>query len=153
MNSLRATIALLVVLIPGFASSAHAEGRCSMAATAGAWAFTYSGTILLPNGAAIPVASVGRFTQKGGSLSGTETRSLAGQSADETLTGSYTVNADCTATYSFEIFESGTLVRRSTVNVIYDDDQRSVRGIFSSASLGDGTPLATVITVDARKIF
>ena len=69
MNSLRATIALLVVLIPGFASSAHAEGRCSMAATAGAWAFTYSGTILLPNGAAIPVASVGRFTQKGGSLS------------------------------------------------------------------------------------
>jgi hypothetical protein len=153
MNSLRATIALLVVLVPGFASSAHAEGRCSMAATAGAWAFTYSGTILLPNGAAIPVASVGRFTQKGGSLSGTETRSLAGQSADETLTGSYAVNADCTATYSFEIFESGTLVRRSTVNVIYDDDQRSVRGIFSSASLADGTPLATVITVDARKIF
>jgi len=124
-----------------------------MAATAGAWAFTYSGTILLPNGAAIPVASVGRFTQKGGSLSGAETRSLAGQSADETLTGSYAVNADCTATYSFEIFESGTLVRRSTVNVIYDDDQRSVRGIFTSASLADGSPLATVITVDGRKIF
>lgn len=154
MNSRFASASLLALLILSFTSVSQAAGKsCSFSNTNGDWAFTYSGTILLPNGAAVPVASVGRFTAKDGSLSGTETRSLAGQSADETITGTYTVNADCTASDSFEVFESGTLARRSTVNVVYDDDQRSARGIFTSASLGDGTPLATVITIDAKKIF
>lgn len=154
MNSLRTSLVVVAVLIPGFASLAHAAGHCSTAASAGDWAFTYSGTIFIPNGPAVPVASVGRFTQKGGSLSGTETRSLAGQSADETITGTYTVNADCTGTYSFEIFDSGTLVRTATMNTVLDDNQRSAGGIFTSATLEpSGTPLGTVITVDARKIF
>jgi len=134
-------------------SVSAAQGRsCSFANTNGDWAFTYSGTVILPTGP-VPVASIGRFSEKNGSLSGTETRNLGGGVADETITATYTVNPDCTATYSFEVFDSGVLVRTATINVVYDSNGRSVRGIFTSLVLANGPALPSVITVDAAKIF
>jgi hypothetical protein len=86
-------------------------------------------------------------------MAGTQTRSLGGQIADETLSGTYTVNADCTETLSVNVYSSGTLVRTATVNVVYDNNARSARGIFTSLVLTDGPALPTVITIDAAKIF
>jgi hypothetical protein len=147
-----ASLALSLVILC-LTSVSAAQGRtCSIATGDGAWAFTYSGTVILPTGP-VPVASTGRFSAKNGSLSGTETRSLAGSVADETITATYTVNTDCTATYNFEVFDSGVLVRTAKVNVVYDNNGRSVRGIFTSLVLADGPALPNVITVDAAKIF
>jgi len=70
---------------------------CSLATVAGNYGFTISGTLILPTGGA-PVAAMGRATfGANGSFSGTETRSLGGSVAEETLEGTYKVNPDCTA--------------------------------------------------------
>ena len=145
------SVSLLILCLASVSTAAEGQS-CSSATAGGAWAFTYSGAVILPTGA-IPVASTGRFSAKGGSLSGTETRSLGGSVADETLTGTYVVDSDCTATYSFEVFDSGVLVRIATVNVVFDNNGRSVKGIFTSLVLTDGPNLPTVITVTAAKIF
>jgi hypothetical protein len=47
----------------------------------------------------------------GNRLAGTESRSVGGGYADETLTGKWTVNPDCTGTVIASFFEDGQLVR------------------------------------------
>src|ERR1700687_344461 len=75
--------------------SAQAE-QCSLAGVAGKWGYTYTGAVILPTGA-VPVAAVGRFTlDADGNISGAQTRSNGGVSAQETSKGKLTVNADCT---------------------------------------------------------
>ena len=101
-----------------------------------------------------PAASVGRFTSdSAGNISGSQTRSLAGQIAEETLSGSYTVNPDCTGTEVIQVFESGVLVRTSTLKVVFDQNGRGARAIFTQVVLPNGTVLPTVLTVDAKRIF
>jgi hypothetical protein len=123
---------------------------------AGKWGYTYTGTILLPTPTgtvSIPVAAVGRFTSDAdGNISGTQTRSNGGVSAQETLTGKVTVNADCTATGNFNIYQTGQLVRTGVLAFVFDDDSKEARGIFESLTLVNGPTLPVVITVQARKI-
>lgn len=153
MTSRLAKTLLLALLISTFTTALHASHKsCSFANTNGDWAFSYSGNVFLPTGA-VQVASVGLFKQTNGSLTGSETRNLGGAVAEETLTGDYTVNSDCTASYTFQVFEAGVLVRTSTINVVFDDNGRSVKGIFTSLVLADGPALPNLITVDAKKIF
>jgi hypothetical protein len=154
MLSRFAAIFSLTLLVLSFSSISQAEGRqCSATLEAGDWAFTYSGTVITPAGP-VPVASGGRFTAKAdGTFTGKETASVGGQVADETLSGTFSVNADCTAVYIASVFLDGTLVRTSTLNIVYDNNGRSARGIFASLVLPDGTTLPTVITIDAAKIF
>jgi hypothetical protein len=147
------TSLFLGFLIFMFTSGVYASNKsCSFANTNGDWAFSYSGDVILPTGP-LRVASVGLFKQTNGSLSGSETRNLVGSVADETITADYTVNADCMASYAFQVFDAGVLVRTSKVNVVFENNGRSVRGIFTSLVLADGPALPNVITVDARKIF
>jgi hypothetical protein len=144
---------LIVMSVLCCSSLSQAEGKnCSLATSNGDWAFTYTGTIILPTGP-VPVASSGRFTAKDGNMSGTQTRSLGGQVADETLTGTYIVNSDCTEVLNANVFFQGTLVRTAVLKVIYDNNGRAARGIFMSLALADGTALPSVITVDAARIF
>jgi hypothetical protein len=124
--------------------------QCSAANVAGKWGFTISGTIPSIG----PVGAVGIFTQdSSGNITGTETRSLNGDVADETLTGTATVNADCSGTDTFQVFESGVLVRTSVVNVIYDSNRREARAVFTSVVLPDGTSLPSILTVEANRLF
>src|ERR1700719_2907042 len=91
---------LLVAVALSAVPSAHAQ-PCSLAGTAGRWGYTYTGTIVLPTGG-LPVAAVGRFTlEADGNLSGTQTRSNGGVTAQETISAKVTVNADCTGTGNF----------------------------------------------------
>jgi len=102
----------------------------------------------------VPVASAGSYTSRAdGTLTGSETRSIGGEVANETLTATYSVNPNCTATFHFQVFDSGVLARSATVNVVYENNGRSARGIFSALVLPDGTPLPSVITVSASRIF
>ena len=153
MTSRYATSMFLGFLIVSFTTAAHASHKsCSFANTNGDWGFSYSGNVILPTGP-VPVASVGVFKQTNGWLSGSETRSLGGAVADETITADYTVNADCTVSYTFQVFDAGVLVRTAKVSVVFDDNGNSARGIFTSLVLTDGPVLPSVITIDARRLF
>ena len=144
--------ALFLVSVPGLA---RADGRrhCSGGTAAGKWALTSSGVLLLPTGA-IQVSAVGVFDQdKAGNLSGTQTRSLNGDVAEETFTGKATVNSDCTSTYVVDVFAGGVLTRTTTLHIVFDNNSNSARGVFTSLILPNGVSVPTVITLDARKVF
>jgi hypothetical protein len=154
MHSRFLRILALTFSILGLTAISQAEGRrCSMATGTGDWAYTYNG-VLIVGSTGIPVANVGRFTAKAdGTFTGSQTRSLAGMVADETISGTFHVNADCTETFDAQVFQNGTLVRTATLSIVLDDNGQAARGIFSSLAQADGTPLPNVISVDARKVF
>ncbi len=148
---LRILVAALVatfVLSMGPTAQA-APGKCSLSKLAGTYGLTTTGSILGIG----PVAAVGLITIDAlGNISGSQTRSLNGDIADETFTGTAIVNSACTGTDTVSVFESGVLVRTSTLKLVFDDDGRSARAIFTSIVLPDGTTLASILTVDARRV-
>jgi hypothetical protein len=132
--------------------SLHAAG-CSPSSAAGKWASTANGMLILPTGA-VPVAAVLDFSlDTSGNLVGKQTRSLGGQVVEETFAGTLTVNHDCTGDGSVQVFENRVLVRTTGLHVLFDDNVRSARGIFTSVVLPNGTALPAVITTDSRRIF
>jgi len=148
LRILVAALAATFVLSMGPSAQA-ASGKCSLSKLAGTYGLTTTGSILGIG----PVAAVGLITfDASGNISGSQTRSLNGDVADETFTGTATVNPDCTGTDTFSVFESGILVRTSTANVVYDDSGRSARAIFTSIVLPDGSTLQPILTVDARRV-
>ena len=133
-------------------SAAHASDarNCSTASVAGKFGFTTTGTIPVLG----PVAATGVFTQdRSGNITGTQTRSLNGDIADETFTGTATVNPDCTGSDTIQVFESGILVRTTTLHLVYDDHGGEARAVFTSLVLPNGTSLPSIITIEARRLF
>jgi hypothetical protein len=152
IRSKRLVPLLLTLFALSAASAAHASDArsCSTASIAGKFGFTTTGSIP----AIGPVAATGLFTQDtSGNIAGTQTRSLNGDIADETFTGTAIVNPDCTGTDTIQVFESGVLVRTTTLHVVYDDDGREARAVFTSLMLPDGTSLPSIITIEARRLF
>jgi hypothetical protein len=47
----------------------------------------------------------------------------------------------------------GNKILTATIDLVFDDNLREARGLFTSAVLPNGAPLATVITVDGRRIL
>jgi hypothetical protein len=145
-------ILLAAFSLTGLSPAAEARS-CSTAKTAGNYGFTLSGVVNLPTGA-VPIAAVGRATlDSNGNVSGTEARSVGGGFADETFTGTYTVNAECTGTTTLQFFESGQLVRTSVLSIVFDDNEREIRMVQKSLQLPNGALLPAVITAEARKLF
>ncbi len=142
----------LATLALGMTATARADGNqtCSLGSVAGSWAFTITGTIPSIG----PVGAIGKFTQDpSGTINGTETRSLNGDIADETLTGTAAVNSDCSGADAFKVYEGGVLVRTSTVSLVYDDNRNAAKAVFTSVVLPDGTVLPSILTVDAHRLF
>ena len=137
-------MASIFIVVPGL----HAA--CSTASIAGRFGFTTTGFIPEVG----PVAATGIFTQDAsGNITGTQTRSLNGGVADETFTGTATVNSDCTGTDTVQVFQDGSLVRTTTLHVVYDDNGREARAIFTSLVLPNGVSLPSIIIIEARKLF
>jgi hypothetical protein len=153
-NIARRTLVILsiVTLYMSLAASAQAQGSaCSLALTAGKWAFSNFGTVV---GFGPRVAEgVLTLDAAGNVLNGKFTQSLNGSITRGTFSGAYTVNSDCTGTLSFDVFASGAEIFTGTADIAFDDNVRQFRFIFSSAALPDGTPLPTAIVGDARKLF
>ena len=84
-----------------------------------------------------------------GNFKGAQTRSFNGDVANETIGGTVSVNSDCTGTATISVFLNSALERTTTLDVVYVDNERSLRGIFTTLTPG---PVPTVITVDGRKI-
>jgi len=131
--------ATLVALSP----AVKANG-CSMSDVAGNYGYTSSGTIVTPPVGAF--ATVGHVTfGPTGTLTGSQTTSIAGNFFNETVSGTYSVNPDCTGTATVNIYHGATLARTTNLNLVWVDNQKEVRAIFLTAGV--------VITIDAKKIF
>ena len=87
-----------------------------------------------------------------GNVTGTEARNLGGGYAEETLSGNWTVNADCTGTATVSFYEAGHLLRVSVVTIVFDENSKEVRMVQKSLTLPDGTEVPVVVTVEGRKI-
>ena len=143
--------AIFLAALAGITPAAQAA-QCSQAGSAGAYGFTLNGVVILPTGG-VPIAAVGRAQlDAAGNVSGTESRSVGGGFADETFTGTYTVNADCTGTATLKFYESGQLVRTSVLSIVFDNTSREIRMVQKSLQLPNGAFLPVVITVEARRI-
>jgi len=146
------TGALIAIVLFAFASPAEAQ-QCSAERSAGYYAFTLTGVVILPTGP-VPIAAVGTATfESNGKGSGTEARSVGGDFAEETFTGTYTIEANCTGTATLQFYESGQLVRTSVLYLIFDHDEQSYRMVQQSLELPNGAFLPIVATVEGKRIF
>jgi hypothetical protein len=148
------TLPITLVALFCLSSAATAKGnnlhRCSTATVAGKWALTSTGSLMNIG----PVAATGIVTfDRKGNLSGGQTRSLNGDVANETFTGTYTINGDCTGTDVVQVYVNGQLVRTTTLNVVFDENGRHVQGIFAKIELPDHTILPAVATLEANRLF
>jgi len=147
-----AAAVLFAMALLGTSAPARAE-KCSLAAAAGKYGFTLNGVAITQAGA-VPLAAVGKaILDAAGNVSGSEARSVGGAYADETLSGTYTVNADCTGTATVQFFEAGNLVRTSQLSLVFDNNLREIRMVQKSLTLPNNVVLPVVITVEARKMF
>jgi hypothetical protein len=144
---------MLLLAAFGCIAPASQAGQCSLAGTAGKYGLTLTGTLILPTGP-VPIAAVVRATlDAAGNATGAESRNVGGGFADETFTGTYTVNPDCTGTATINFYESGQLVRTSVLSLIFDNNQREVRMVQKSLQLPNGAFVPIVATVQGKRIF
>ena len=137
----------ILTLIPVWAQATP----CSQASAAGKWAYTYTGTVYAPG--PLAAAAVGHFSQDSkGNVTGSQTHTLAGGTEVEDISGTATVNDDCTGTATISVFLNGQLLRTATLNVAYDSDGNHARMIFTSLILADGPSLPVVVTIDASRV-
>jgi hypothetical protein len=96
-----------IALLLGLCLSVYASASCSNATLVGNYGFTITGV----NGSGSLTAAVGQLTADGkGNFTGIETQSTLGViSSDVALTGTYSVNANCTGT--------GTITSGQTANL------------------------------------
>lgn len=147
LNAVFGAFFLALLLIVPVANA----GSCSLTGSTGKYGFTLTGVVILGTGP-VPIAAVGRITlDAAGNASGTESRSVGGAFADETFTGTYAVNPDCTGTAAVNFYESGQLVRTSVLSIVFDTNSREIRMVQKSLQLPNGAFLPVVITVEARR--
>jgi hypothetical protein len=103
------TMAAVTALALGMSATAKASDKgCSNASLRGTYAQTGTGVIKAPPDQAGPFANVGTLVFDGnGGLTGTLVVSSNGSSSQATETGTYTVNSDCTGTYTVQIAPFG----------------------------------------------
>ena len=144
--------ALAMSTLPTARAQNLEEGGCSNAIAAGKWGFTNAGTVFLPGGPA-PVVVVGSFKlDAGGNLEGTQTRSLNGLPVDrETTSGTVLVNSDCTGTATISVFHSGVLNRTVTLDLVFVENLRGVRGVVTSFITASGANIGNVLTFDGKR--
>jgi len=125
---------------------------CSTSSTAGLWAYTYTGTLYDPVLGPLPAASVGHYQQDAaGNIAGSQTRSVGGVSAVEDISGTLTVNHDCTGTANVNVYIDGVLQRSAVIALVYDSNLNHARYIFESVTLPDGTNVPVVLAVDGNR--
>ena len=147
----RTSVAAAITLVAVAALPAHGAS-CSQAAASGNWAYTYTGPIFTQNGP-FPAASVGHFHQDAaGNIAGGQSRTVAGNSGVEDISGSITVNPDCTASATIDVLVNGQLQRTAVLALVYDSNGNHLRAIFQSLTLPDGTNIPVVITVDGNRL-
>jgi hypothetical protein len=143
----RNLVATLTLSAIGFAlSMANAlpaqAAQCSLEGVKGSYGYTSNGFVATSPMTFVPVAAAGRITFDGhGNVSGTQTRVVAGSTLDETYAGTYSVNPDCTGSFTVLVQPD---TRTSTVNVVWTDNTNIVSAVFTNPGF--------VLTATARRI-
>ena len=133
----------ILVALAGLAQAAQA-GECSLPGVSGKYGYTSGGSIVSPPVGAF--AAVGHVTlTRTGTFTGAQTTTVAGNLFDETINGTFEVNRDCTGSATVYVYRGTTLVRTSAINIVWDDHQRELRSIFTTAG--------TAITIVGHKMF
>ena len=149
----------LAALSLSLAAVASAQGHraCSNASVAGTWGYTETGTVMPPTGPVL-VAAVGTYTfDRAGSFSGAQSSSSGGKVSQDTKLGTYTVNADCTATLTLSVYDQSEaiLLRRSVWEIVLVESATEMRGIMTSLVVAGPveTPVPPIVTMSARRLF
>ena len=138
-----ATIMFLGLATTGSLAPAILAHGCAMSDVAATYGYTSTGTVVTPPVGAF--LAVGQITfSSTGTITGKQTTSIAGIFFDETVSGTYTVNPDCTGTATANVYHGSTLVRTTNLSIVWVDDQKEARAIFLTAG--------TAISINARKI-
>jgi hypothetical protein len=103
------TIAAAIALALGAVPIAKADDKgCNVASLNGTFAFSSSGFITVPPAFAGPFAGVGTQTFAGdGTTTAIASQSQNGNQLKVTITGTYTVNPDCTGTLTLQASPGG----------------------------------------------
>jgi hypothetical protein len=114
---------------------------CSMRSVEGTFGYVVTGTRLGVG----PVAGAGQLTfhRDGTITDGKQTVSFNGVIADETYEGTFTVDSDCTGSFTV-VVDSPIAPRTSHVNLVWVDDTDGVKAIFAD--------LGTILTAEARRV-
>ena len=116
--------------------------QCSLANVAGSYGYTTSGFVAIAPGTFVPAAAAGRITFDGnGHVTGTQTRVVAGSSLDETYSGTYSVNSNCTGSFTV-LVEPDT--RTSTVDLVWTNNTNGVSAVFTTPGF--------ILTATAQRI-
>jgi len=143
-------IVFTATMLMSLAAAADDGSSCSFARAAGKYGTSDSGTVV---GIGPRAADALLTLDAAGNIGGPVTASLNGSVTHSKLSGTYTVNRDCTGSASFtESDLSGNAILTATVDFVWVDNMREILFIFTSATLANGTPLATVINGDAKKL-
>ena len=135
---------ILCSMLLGIAQAAQSRAHaCTISDVAGSYGYTSGGTIVSPPVG--PFTAVGSVTlTNSGTFTGAQTTSIAGNFFDETLTGTYTVDSDCTGSATVFVYHGTTLARTTVLHLVWDHNENEMRAIF----LAPGT----AITLAARKM-
>src|SRR5262245_38300796 len=103
---------------------------CTVGSVAGSYGYTTTGTVFV-SGGPFQVAAVGvaNFDLQG-NVSGKQTRVVAGTATDETISGTFTVNPDCTGNTTVTVQPGG---RVSTIDIVWVDNAKQIHAVFTSA--------------------
>ena len=99
------TLTVATALALGIAPKAKAvDLGCSNSSLRGTFAYTSTGTVTSPPALAGPIAEVGtQYFDGNGGTTGAATLSANGTVYQLTITGTYTVNSDCTGTFTLMV--------------------------------------------------
>jgi len=128
------TAALVLFLTgSGLVLDTRAAGTCSLQTLRGNYGFQVTGLAL----GGTPLAGVALITFDGaGSYTGKDSTSFGGFFSEGTLTGTYTVNDDCTGTTT-TTFPNGFVV---TSNIVIVDNGKEILMVISNqGEVGSGT--------------
>ena len=152
-NFARSTLLVLFTAVVCMSTASASQGQglgCSYALAAGKYANSMSGTLVgVGPYAAVEVLNA----DAAGNLSGKQTSSLNGSIVRATLTGTYTVDADCTGTVSFSRFDDyNNLLSTGTLDLVWDDNMREVRFLITSIVLPNGISVPVAVKGEGRKL-
>ncbi len=141
-------IAFATVVSLGIAPQAQADDKgCSNATLTGTFGITATGSIVAPPPIAGPFANVGTQTFDGkGGTTGTATVSQNGNILKVTITGTYTVNPDCTGSITLNLSSQNPPLSLTThAFFVIDDSGAEFRAIQTDPGV--------VLTVIGRRQF
>ena len=157
--------ATLLLSLAKVASAQPLIAYCTNFNVAGEWAYVETGMAVVYDQTGkvlttVPYASVGRYTLGiDGNLSGARTASSGGTILKATITGTATVNPDCTGTYTATFYDQSGNVTGSVVKfVVYVNNATEARMIVTSTPITPYPPngtgsLGTVLTTEAKKLY